>query len=120
MILRLPMHVSLFDNQGVEVKRFSSSKKSQIRLKVSDFPRTQWAYGTCRVWYSKPGDYWNEFRFMNKAQLEDGLTTNTEKPLIDFLKDLIPLQYLEKRKLSVAQRSAIRRARVKSTMRAGV
>lgn len=120
MILRLPIHVTLFDEKGRQIQRFSSTKKSQVRLRVhglSTGKRRSWAYGTCRVFYNRPNDFWNEFRFNSLTQLEAGLTTVTEKPLIDFLGEDIPEQYLTKRKLTPAQKRALKRARTKSPMK---
>lgn len=116
MILRLPIHVTLFDSEGQEVQRFNSSKKSQIRLKLQGVSRGEWQSGTCRVFYNKPNDFWNEFKFSSVAQFEAGLLTVTERPLIDFLKDEIPEQYLNKRQLSPAQLKALKKAQSKSTM----
>ncbi len=116
MILRLPTNVELFNENGESVAVFNSTKKSQIRLRLHAIPRTAWAFGTCRVYYNKPNNFWNEFRFTNLSQLESGLIAITEKPLIDYLNGVIPQEYLEKRKLSPAQQQAIARARSKSTM----
>ncbi len=116
MILRLPTNVELFNENGESVAVFNSTKKSQIRLRLHATPRTAWAFGTCRVYYNKPHNFWNEFRFTNISQLETGLVTVTEKPLVDFLEGVIPQEYLEKRQLSPAQQQAIARARSKSTM----
>lgn len=116
MFLRLPVNVELFNENGESVQVINSTKKSQIRLKLQDIPRTKWTFGTCRVWYNKPEDFYNEFRFSNVHQFEEGLVACSEKPLIDFLKSIIPSQYLEKRKLSPAQQQAIRRARDRSSL----
>lgn len=120
MILRLPIQVHLFDASGQLVQSINSTKKSQVRLRVHDFPREGWIFGTCKVWYNKPEDYYNEFGFTNIAQLDHGLTVSTEKELVDFFKSIIPGHYLEKRKLSAAQKLAIAKARRKSSMGAKV
>lgn len=116
MILRLPAQVKLFNEEDEVVLIINSTKKSQIRLRVHGLPRNKWTYGTCRVWYNRPNDFWNEFSFTSLAQLEAGLITVTEKPLIDFLQGVIPREYLEKRKMSVAQQRAIRLARKNSQL----
>lgn len=120
MILRLPIHIKLMDTDGRLVKSINSSKKSRVRSNLQGFPRAGWSYGVCRIYYNKPHDFWNEFYFLNPHQLDEGLTLNTEKALIDFLKDVIPKQYLEKRQLSVAQRQALTQARSNSPIRRGV
>lgn len=119
MIVRLPLYVKIFDENDQVIQTIKSTKKSQVRLRVHGLPRTKWTYGTCRVWYSKDKDVWNEFRFENINQLDDGLVTNTEKDLITYLKSVIPAPYLEKRKLSPAQERSIREARAKSKMAGG-
>lgn len=120
MILRLPIQVHLFDASGQLVETISSTKKSQVRLRVHDVPRGEWAFGTCKVWYNKPADYYNQFGFTNLNQLDDGLTVSTEKELITFFKSIIPGSYLEKRQLSAAQKMAIAKARRKSSLGAKV
>lgn len=119
MILRLPMQVKLFNEKGEIVLSVNSSKKSQVRLRVHGLSRSKWQSGTCRVWYNKPNDFWNEFSFTSLAQLEAGLITVTEKPLIDFLHGDIPREYLEKRQLTPAQLRSIALARSKSAMPQG-
>jgi hypothetical protein len=116
MILRLPLLVRLFNEKGELVLSINSTKKSQIRTRLHALPRAEWQYGTCRVWYNKPNDFWNEFSFGSIAQLDAGLITVTEKPLVDFLHPEIPKQYLEKRQLTAAQQAAITKARQKSSM----
>jgi hypothetical protein len=116
MILRLPAQVKLFNEKDEVVLVINSTKKSQIRLRVHGLPRDKWQYGTCRVWYNRPNDYWNEFGFTSLAQLEAGLVTVTEKPLIDFMEGIIPREYLEKRKMSAAQARAILQARKNSKL----
>jgi hypothetical protein len=120
MILRLPMQVKLFNEKGEVVQSINSTKKSQVRLRVHGLSRGKWVKGACRVWYNKPNDFWNEFEFTNLAQLEAGLITVTEKPLVDFLDGVIPTSYLEKRQLSPAQQHSIARARNKSSLGASL
>lgn len=117
MILRLPINVKLLDENGRVVKSINSSKKSRVRSNLQDFPRAGWSYGVCRVWYNKPHDYWNEFYFINPHQLDEGLTLNTEIGLINFLKEVIPSQYREKRQLTPAQKRALKQARRNSPLR---
>jgi hypothetical protein len=119
MIIRLPVQVKLFNEKSEIVLNINSTKKSQVRLRVHGISRANWQFGVCRVWYSKDEDFYNEFSFTNLAQLDEGLTVNTEKDLIDYLKGVIPNNYLEKRKLTPAQRRAIVKARSKSTMPKG-
>lgn len=116
MILRLPLQVHIFNDKGEVVQSINSGKKSQIRLKLHALPCTAWSFGVCRVWYNKPRDFWNEFSFTSYAQLEAGLVTVTEKPLIDFLEGVIPREYLEKRQLTPAQKRSITNARHKSSL----
>lgn len=114
MILRLPIQVILY-KKSQAVLFINSTKKSQVKLRLHGLSRSEWDFGVCRVWYARP-DFWNEFRFTNAAQLEDGLSLDTERPLIDYLLEVIPAQYLAKRQLSQAQRQAIRKARGNSPM----
>jgi hypothetical protein len=114
MILRLPIQVHLFDESSQVVMTINSTKKSQIRLRVQGLSRSKWQYGTCRIWYNKPEDYYNEFTFTTVSQLDNVLTDDTEKGLITFLKQVIPKQYLEKRQLSAAQKQAVAKARERS------
>lgn len=114
MILRLPMQVKLYNADHELVESINSTKKSQVRLRLQALPRGHWQYGTCRVYYNKPNDFWNEFKFTNFAQLEAGLVTVTEKPLVDFLKKEITPQYLDKRKVSAKMLNVLRIARSRS------
>lgn len=117
MILRLPIKVRLFNEKSELVAKFNSTKKSQIRLRVHGVSRNKWTFGVCTVSYDKSGDYFNKFTFLNEAQLLHGLTVDTEKPLIEYLKDIIPRQYQRKRQLTAAQRLAIAKAQRKSSFK---
>lgn len=121
MILRLPMRVELFDEKDQLIETIISSKKSQIRLRVQGISKagrrigaSSWVKGTCRVFYNKPNNYWNEFTFTSLSQFDAGLITVTEKPLIDYLRPEIPETYLQKRELSEAQKEALKKARERS------
>jgi len=120
MTLRFPIHVELFNENGESVYVINSTKKSQIKLRLQAFSRKNWAFGTCRVWYNKREEFYNEFRFTKASQLEEGLIACTEKPLVDFLKSIIPGEYLEKRQMSASQLKALKRARTKSPIQAGL
>lgn len=116
MILRLPIQVKLFNGKGELVETINSSKKSQVRLRVHDFPRANWTFGTCRIWYNKSEDFWNEFIFLTPTQLHEGLTTDSEQELIAYLRGIIPGNFLEKRQLSAAQLRAVAKARRNSSL----
>lgn len=119
MILRLPLRVELFNEKDELVQTITSSKKSQICLKLhglSDGKRRLWTYGTCKVFYNRPNDFWNEFKFESLNQFEAGLLTVTEKPLIEYLRPDIPENYLSKRPVSPAQLAALKKAQSKSGM----
>lgn len=118
-ILRLPINVRIFNEKGEMVQSINSSKKTQIISRLRGVPRAEWISGTVRVWYNKPDDFWNEAEFRTASQLQDFLTTATEKPLIDFLKPIIPPNYLEKRKMTARQRASIAKAIKNSPLKLG-
>lgn len=95
-LLRLPINLKLYKGDLL-VKTINSSKKTQIRLRLTD--ATGWDSGICRVWYNRKKDYWNEFKFTDLETFDRTLTDDTEWDMIkDFAKEgTLDMKFLKKR-----------------------
>lgn len=115
MLKRLPLNIKIFNKNGEMVQSITTTKKSEVLRCGRDFFDLKWQFGTCRVWYSKQKDYWNEFSFRSLDEFSELYDIDTDVAMLkDFLADgTLSRAYVSRRTISPKQRQA-RRGNLKS------
>ncbi len=83
--IRLRIQLKLYKtvkNNDELVLSATKLMKTKIISTVQGVSRSEWTFGTARVWYNVDKDYWNEFRFENVNQLTERLSATLDPYLI--------------------------------------
>lgn len=116
-IIRIPINVILFDKNGNSVHIINSTKKTRVLQSLTRVSNSEWEIGECYVWYNRRRNFYNSFQFDSIDDFTNKLKLDMEYDLIRYLSDIIPINYLRKKKPHPSTNRSITKARISSSLK---